>query len=79
MFCNKKGCSVVEHLDEYCPVCKHDEDGRDCSDDDYEAHCESLDAQQFEDWAHGGNQDDWDEDRSDPIVYNDAGEPLGYC
>ena len=26
-----------------------------------------------------GNQDDWDEDRSDPIVYNDAGEPLGYC
>ena len=54
MFCNNEGCPVVEHLDPYCPVCKQDESGRDCSGDDYEAHCESLDAERFEEWAHGG-------------------------
>ena len=79
MFCNNKGCAVVEHLDEYCPVCKQDEDGQDWTDDDYESRCDSIAANQFEDWAHGGKQDDWDDDRSDPIVRNDAGEPLGYC
>lgn len=81
--CNNEGCDVAAYYEDsaYCPGCKHDANGYDHSDDEYEAHCESIDAQRFEEWAHGGCQDDWDEhyNMSDSITYNDAGEPRGYC
>ena len=79
MPCNTEGCPILKHESAYCPVCKKDESGKDWSEQEREDMCDSLAAKQFEDWAHGGNQDDWNEDRSDPVVFNDAGEPLGYC
>ena len=80
--CDNKGCDVASYYEDsnYCPGCKHDASGYDHTHDEYEAHCESIDARRFEEMAHGGRQDDWDEyySMSDSISYNDAGEPRGY-
>ena len=78
--CKDEGCPVVEYNGEWCPVCKIDEDGEDRNGDDYEARCDDIAAAQFEDWAHGGKQDDCDDyPARDSVTYNDAGEPIGYC
>ncbi len=81
--CDNQGCDVLAYHEdsEYCPGCKRDASGHDHNDDLREAHCDSIAARDYEDWMHGGNQDDWDEyyNMSDSISYNDAGEPMGYC
>jgi len=79
--CINGDCAVIIFDAEWCPSCEHDENGHDMSDDAYVARCDDMEAARFEDWAHCGKQDDWDEyyNMRDPITYNDAGEPVGYC
>jgi len=79
MFCNDTGCPVIEHMADECPMCRKDESGVEANDQYEESLKESQEAVRFEEWAHGGNQDDWDDETSDEITFNDAGEPIGYC
>ena len=80
--CYNEHCPIISYeLREWCPSCEHDEHGVDQSANAFEARCADLEANRFEEWAHGGKQDDWDEhyNMRDSITYNDAGEPMGYC
>ena len=77
--CINTRCAVVKFSGEWCPACEHDEAGHDMSTDAYEARCDDIEATRFEEWAHGGCQDDWHDTTSDSVIYNDAGEPMGYC
>jgi hypothetical protein len=79
MKCTNDVCDVVEHNSNYCPACKIDEWGEDHHDQSIEDFCDSQAAKDYEDWMHGGKQDDWDDNSSDPIRYRDNGEPIGYC